>query len=125
MTILLIANSLSLYAQDTTVNIKVSHLRALYKDAVKYDSCKANVERYKEIVDKKDDIIKNKDEIISNDSKKLDACNSELESVECERNNLADDLKKEKQKVQNKNKWIARLSMALTLETLVLVLILM
>lgn len=110
--------------QDTLIKIEPYILRALYSDALKFDSCKVNQERYKEIVGNQDEIIRHKDSMYSYKVFVFEQCSTSLEATKSERDTLHTQLIESEVKVNNKNKWLARAGIALGIETFLLFLLL-
>lgn len=121
LTALALIAYLTAYTQDTPVQIPINELRALYTDALQKDTCQKQNAFLVGINKHQQTALRLKDSAITYQLNQVKACELERVNTKDERNQLHNENINLKQKVQVKNKWLARSGAALAIETFIIV----
>lgn len=95
----------------------------MYKDAVKYDSCKAEVVLLNRMLGKNQRVIKFQDSIINHKIGIIESCEASRSEISDERNAIEEERLVAVQKIERKNKAISRLLIAVGIESIAIILL--
>lgn len=109
--------------QDTLITIESSIIRSMYKDAVKYDSCKAEVVLLNKMIGKNERVIKFQDSVINHKIGQIESCEVSRTEISEERDEVEQERLEAVQRIERKNKAISRLLIAVGIESIVIILL--